>query len=133
MAHLARPAADRPPPPLATALALPLAIALFSLLPSGPLGVLFVLLVCPLLSAGGLTWSAGRAGTLAGAMSFPLYVIHFPLLIGGTMFDVPLPLALAATLASAFVVAVAPSALADRYRAVTMARQGKGAARTASP
>jgi len=43
--------------------------------------LLFVLVLCPLAIAGGLTMPASRLGSWLGAISFPLYAIHGPLLM----------------------------------------------------
>lgn len=88
---------DRAPiriPPLLTLLAMP---ALFiGIAASGREGwlfdVAFVALVCPLLLWGGLAIRQGRLDALAfaaGALSFPLYAVHFPILLGTEAFDLP--------------------------------------------
>lgn len=58
----------------------------------------FVALVCPLLLCGGLCFPsspstpAGRLASYAGALSFPLYAVHFPILLWAKHFELP-PLA----------------------------------------
>jgi peptidoglycan/LPS O-acetylase OafA/YrhL len=41
----------------------------------------FVTLVCPLVLMGGLGWRAGRWADLTGALSFPLYATHVPVIM----------------------------------------------------
>src|SRR5436305_191627 len=42
-------------------------------------GLVFILLVCPMMIAGGLRWRGrSRLAELAGAISFPLYAFHTP-------------------------------------------------------
>lgn len=88
---------DRPPiriPALLTLVAMP---ALFiGIAASGREGwlfdVAFVALACPLLLWGGLAIRQGRLDALAfaaGALSFPLYAVHFPVLLGTEAFDLP--------------------------------------------
>ncbi|MEE4451275.1 acyltransferase [Novosphingobium resinovorum] len=78
---------DRPPFRIGAAFtwgAMPVFIALASLLPAGR-GVsdlVFVLVLCPLLIAGGLDNGQGsRLARSAGALSFPLYAAHAPALV----------------------------------------------------
>ena len=65
---------------------------------------LFVLLLCPLMIAGGLAMKGeGRFARMAGfwgAVSFPLYAIHGPLLIVMRPAGVPLPVQFAVCLAA---------------------------------
>lgn len=70
---------DRPPFRLPAAVTL-LAMPAILLPPVDWWGadLLFGLIVCPLLIAGGLALDAGNLGKWAGAMSFPLYAIHIP-------------------------------------------------------
>jgi len=44
-------------------------------------GLVFILLLCPMMIAGGLRWQGAGApfARLAGAMSFPLYALHTPI------------------------------------------------------
>ncbi len=78
---------DRPPVRLgavATWALMPLAFAAAALLPAPGHGAdfLFVLLACPLLIAGGLTHGRGsRVARAAGALSFPLYAVHGPVVL----------------------------------------------------
>lgn len=43
--------------------------------------LVFVLLVNPLLLAGGVQWDAGRSGRLLGVLSYPVYILHIPALL----------------------------------------------------
>lgn len=107
--------ADRPPvavPPALAFAAMPLLFLAASAVPfEGWLfDVAFIALACPLLLWGGLGWSdrPGPAQTLAlaaGAMSFPLYAVHYPVLLateaaGGTMAAAALAALAAAALAT---------------------------------
>ncbi|WP_159978639.1 MULTISPECIES: acyltransferase [unclassified Novosphingobium] len=70
--------------PVFTWAAMPVFIALASLLPEGRglSDLVFVLVLCPLLIAGGLTNGRGsRLARGAGAFSFPLYAAHAPALL----------------------------------------------------
>lgn len=83
---------DKPPlriPALATLLALPLLLVV-SALGHAPASAdyLFVLLACPILIAGGLQ-TAPRWGPFLGAISFPLYAVHGPLLQIAADFHLP--------------------------------------------
>ncbi|MGX7894993.1 acyltransferase family protein [Tsuneonella sp. HG222] len=74
---------DRPPlriPAAITVAAMPALYLLSVFEPSAAVfDYAFVLLVCPLLIAGGLTL-ATRWGWFLGAVSFPLYAVHYPLI-----------------------------------------------------
>ena len=76
---------DRAPftlPPVATALIMPLSALLPLLWGTYWLyDLAFVALVNPLLLAGGLSWKAGRAGEVLGAASYPVYILHIPVLL----------------------------------------------------
>lgn len=113
---------DRPPlavPPLATFLLLPLGIAAASLAPN-LLSLPFIILVCPLAMAGGLRWAAGQWGSIAGAMSFPLYAIHWPLLYYYSFSGFPTVAGAILTLCIALVMGLAPSLrIASNARATT--------------
>lgn len=61
--------------------------------------VLFVVVLCPLLIAGGLRHGAGsRIAGWVGALSFPLYAIHGPVLMNLREWGVPKPVQFAACL-----------------------------------
>lgn len=69
---------DKPPfgiPPIAALLALPVV----SIAPWN-IDLIFVLLGCPLIIAGGLQLKVGKWATWAGGLSFPLYAAHKPIL-----------------------------------------------------
>lgn len=42
--------------------------------------LLFVAIISPLMLFGGLRWNAGKIGVASGALSFPLYAVHFPVM-----------------------------------------------------
>ena len=91
---------DQPPlrlPALATALFLPLLLALGQ---SWWFDILFVLVACPLLIMGGLAWNPSW-GHRVGAVSFPLYAVHYPILEGFSLTGIAWPLAALAALALA--------------------------------
>lgn len=76
---------DRPPfrlPQPVTLLLIPGAlIALYAILPTSWYGqMIFVLVICPIVIAGGLSMSPGRWAAAVGALSFPLYATHVPIL-----------------------------------------------------
>lgn len=99
---------DRPPVRpywLVTALLLPLLLGLGRF---WWFDFAFVALACPLLIAGGLAWDARRGGSL-GALSFPLYAVHYPIVEGASRAGIPWPVAAAASLALAAV-------LSDRWK-----------------
>lgn len=69
-------------PPLIAVTALPVLLFVAGLLPAGPASVAFVVLACPMLvwtaSAGSIPWP--RFWLFLGAMSYPLYATHGPLM-----------------------------------------------------
>ena len=69
-------------------------------------GMVFILLVCPLMLAGALRWR-GRSRLLVGggALSFPLYAVHAPVCMTGLMLGVPVAGGVAASLAIAGLIA----------------------------
>lgn len=70
---------DQPPIRLHPAALVPLGLFLFT--PREPItDFLFVALACPLLIAAGLSASPGRWAAIGGALSFPLYAVHRPIL-----------------------------------------------------
>lgn len=74
---------DNPPiqvPAIVTISLMPIAFLALSFARYWPLDLAFVLVCCPILIAGGLRLNAGRLGEALGAMSFPLYAVHFPIL-----------------------------------------------------
>jgi peptidoglycan/LPS O-acetylase OafA/YrhL len=81
----------RDAPPLKVPPALPfLALPVLMLAPFAALGwvydILFLTLACPLLIAGGLRLQgAARLAAWSGALSFPLYAVHVPVLRGAAL------------------------------------------------
>lgn len=77
---------DQPPfvlPPVVTVLAMPAFLLLVDVAATASivLDFAFVLVLSPLLVAGGLTWRTDhRAARWSGLLSFPLYAVHMPLL-----------------------------------------------------
>jgi peptidoglycan/LPS O-acetylase OafA/YrhL len=70
---------DQPPLRVPPAVLVPIAIFLFT--PREPISdFLFVALACPTLIAIGIVASPGRWAAVAGALSFPLYAVHRPIL-----------------------------------------------------
>lgn len=111
---------DTPPfalPGPVALLLMPLAIVGTSFLFSGnwivQLG--FVLAICPLLLAGGLSMTASRWMPIAGALSFPLYAVHFPIMMVCVAFGFGASSAVAASLAAAAAIA-SPSLIYARRR-----------------
>jgi peptidoglycan/LPS O-acetylase OafA/YrhL len=102
-----------PPPPVSPALALAamplLCVAAWWLGITGWLfDILFVTIACPLMIAGAMRLrSGGRITAFIGAWSFPLYAVHFPLLIWMRMWGYPWYLAAAAALAVSWLVTLA--------------------------
>lgn len=91
---------DQPPIPVPAWLALlimPIALA-FPLHWALQLG--FVAVLVPLMIAGGLSFAAGRIGAWLGAISFPLYVLHLPLLKYGAVMQLHPLIAMGAVLAA---------------------------------
>lgn len=91
---------DRPPlriPALITALLLPVFLVADKV---WWLDIVFVLLVCPLLIAGGLTWDS-RWIAKFGTISFPLYAVHYPIMAAFALAGIAWPFAIAAALALA--------------------------------
>ena len=89
-----------PVPALPAIAAMPLIVMGMSVLgfTSWPFDFVFVLVVCPVLIAGGLRSSGtSRLAVLSGLLSFPLYAVHYPVLLLGKSFELgPLGSALAA-------------------------------------
>ncbi len=75
-----------PVPALPAIAAMPVILVAASALGLGswPFDLAFVLLACPLLIAGGLRFrGASRLAVLSGQLSFPLYAVHYPVLLLG--------------------------------------------------
>ena len=95
------------PHPLLIAIAMPVYFIGTGLLGSyrWPLDLLFVLAVFPLLVAGGVHWRrVPRVLVWLGAVSFPLYAVHSPLLMWSERLHVPLFAGIAGCLAMAALV-----------------------------
>jgi peptidoglycan/LPS O-acetylase OafA/YrhL len=103
--------APLPVPPVLALLAMPLLFALASraALEGWAFDLAFIALAGPLLLWGGLNWQATTgplrgAAFAAGALSFPLYAVHYPVLLGVEAAGLPIwaapPLALLAALAT---------------------------------
>jgi len=102
---------DHPPrmrPAWAVAPVMVLAIFIFSAGPDGATRVAFVVIVCPLALLGGLQWNAGKLGIIAGALSFPLYAVHFPLLSRAAFYGQSIWPAASLAIVSAALLAFAP-------------------------
>lgn len=115
---------DRPPiriPPILTLTAMPAFVIMTQPIASSHvyLDYLFVLLICPLLIAGGLQM-APRWGTYLGAMSFPLYAFHIPMLHLAQRLDAPLELG---ALAAMILAAAYTTATEARRRSITTRKQ----------
>lgn len=97
---------DRPPvrvPNAAALLLLPLALLAIGrgVLAGWPLDLLFTLAVVPLAIAGGLRV---RGGQWLGTLSFPLYVVHLPVMEYAQRADLPQPVAMLAAVLVAILV-----------------------------
>lgn len=61
--------------------ATPLLIVSLILLPPGTIwDILFIAIICPLIIGLAVGGKSSKAGVLLGALSFPLYAVHFPIL-----------------------------------------------------
>ncbi|WP_375187023.1 acyltransferase family protein [Sphingobium yanoikuyae] len=102
---------DRPTitvPPLAALVAMPLYFGIGTMIDADGWisGMVFILLICPLMLAGGLRWQRqSRWMTAAGALSFPLYAVHAPVCMTGLMLGVPVAGGVAASLVVAGLIA----------------------------
>jgi peptidoglycan/LPS O-acetylase OafA/YrhL len=102
---------DRPPlavPPLVALAAMPLYFGIGTMVDAQGWisGMIFILLVCPLMLAGALRWQReSRWMRVAGAMSFPLYAVHAPIGMMALLLGVPMIGSVAASLAVAVLVA----------------------------
>lgn len=104
--------APLPVPPLLALAAMPVVFSLSHWLGADYwlLDLGFVALGCPLILWGGLRQRAfGRLSAAAGALSFPLYAVHYPLLLGAEAAGLPPPAGLAVALGGAAAVAWALS------------------------
>lgn len=80
--------------------------------------VLFVVVLCPLLIAGGLQHGAGsRIASFAGALSFPLYAIHGPVLMNLREWGVSKPVQLVACLVAGWMLMQGQRLFLERRRA----------------
>ena len=66
---------------------------------TGVADLAFVVVLCPLIVAGGLNLNAGKIGSVLGALSFPLYAVQMPVLASGHQLGLPWPVTLIAVLA----------------------------------
>ena len=85
-------------PPVAACLMLPASLIILRYV---ALDVLFVLLVCPTIVMIGVTQGAGAWGRMLGAISFPLYAVHYPIFQVAHQFSLGPVFAISASLATA--------------------------------
>lgn len=101
---------ERPPlhlPRWLTVIALPTFFATiwFFSIDSGVADLLFIFILSPLMIIGGLQLGGGKIGQFAGALSFPLYAIHYPLIELMLKLGSPSPMIFAACLGLASLIA----------------------------
>ncbi len=116
---------DIPPlriPPWLTVALMPMVLALPAGIGTFAVDLVFVLAICPLLIAGGLTMNAGRVGHWGGSLSFPLYAFHMPAIWAAQIYALPWIAALAFALAAALTIVGAGSL---RGRIITRMREAR--------